>query len=85
MAIVSQGELFTRRTERLQSFFDEVRRYLYNRCIDENTPIMAIDFFVNELFIHFCKMNELPFMELLRMLTGDSFLEETYARYKTVL
>ncbi len=85
MALVSQGELFTRRTERLHCFFEEVRRYLFNRCIDSNTSVVAVDVFSHELFIHFCKQPEHDFMSLLMLLTSDDFLEETFSRYQNIL
>lgn len=84
MAIVSQGDLFCRRTERLQAFVDEVRRFIYNECFNQSVTVVAVDCFCHDMFICLHRTDgDYTFVELLRMLSSDTFLNEAFTRYKS--
>lgn len=81
MSVISQGELYCRRTERLQAFCDEVRRYMYNRCINEHVNTRGVEMYCNELFLSLARGKEFTFGDLLKMLNNDDFLDEVFYRY----
>jgi hypothetical protein len=84
MAIVSRDDVLFRRTERLHSFVDEVRRYLYNECFNQNVSVVAVDCFCHDMFICMARTaGDYSFMELLHMLSSDTFLREAFSRYKS--
>lgn len=71
-----------RRTQRLSLFCKEIKRILYNRCIDHNFPLTGIEYFVEEHFI--CMQYhdlEYPLESLLLMLKDDEYLDNTFQRY----
>jgi hypothetical protein len=85
MAIVSQDDLFCRRTERLTAFVDEVRRYIYNECFNQKVSVVAVDCFCHDMFVCMARVaGDYSFVELLRMLSSDAFLKEAFARYRSV-
>ncbi len=86
MAIVSQGDVFCRRNERLSAFVEEVRRYIYNECFNQGVSVVAVDCFCHDMFVCLNRGNEdYSFLELLRMLSSDSFLNEAFTRYRSAV
>ncbi len=84
MAIVSQDDLFCRRTERLHAFVDEVRRFIYNECFNQNVSVVAVDCFCHEMFLCMARTaGDYSFLELLHMLNSDTFMREAFSRYKS--
>lgn len=70
------------RSERIGSFVDEIRRYIYNECMNNHQTVNAIDCFCHDMFACMNRSKpEYAFMELLGMLNNDEFLKEAYRRY----
>lgn len=85
MAIISQYAC-RERTDRIQSFVDEVRRFIYNECFDKQVPVSAIDCFCHDMFAGMNRANaEYSFFELLHLLNSDTFMEEAFVRYYSAI
>lgn len=83
MDIVSQGNAFCHRTERLHAFMDEVRRLIYNECFNKDISVASVDCFCHDMFICMNRdSGEYTFPELLGMLTSTRFIGETFNRYQ---
>lgn len=83
MSIVTQGDLFCRRAERLHAFVDEVRRFIYNECFNNNVSVVSVDCFCHDMFVCMARNGDYSFLELLHMLNNDNFMQEAFSRYKT--
>jgi hypothetical protein len=72
------------RSDRIGAFVDEVRRYIYNECMNNHLSVSAIDCFCHDMFVCMNRTKvDYPFLELLNMLNNDLFLKEAYLRYQT--
>lgn len=81
MAIVTK-DVCRERADRIHAFVDEVRRYIYNECFDRNVSVVAIDCFCHDMFLCMNRTtNEYTFLELLRMLQSNDFMDEVFSRY----
>ncbi len=82
MAIISTDSVH-HRSERISAFVDEVRRYLYNECMNQYVSVVAVDCFCHDMFVCMNRStSEFTFLELLHMLNGDAFMTEAFTRYK---
>lgn len=71
------------RSDRIGAFVDEVRRCIYNDCMNNKVSVGSIDCFCHDMFVLMNKdKSEYEFVELLRMLQNDVFLKEVYLRYR---
>ncbi len=85
MTIVSR-DACNHRTDRISAFVEEVRRYLYNECLNQYISVSAIDCFCHDMFICMNRTNsEYSFMELLHMLGSEIFMAEAFSRYKSAI
>ena len=71
------------RSDRIRAFVDEVRRYLYNECMNQYISVVAVDCFCHDMFVCMNRNNsEFGFLELLHLLNGEDFMVEAFERYK---
>lgn len=85
MAIVTK-DVCRDRADRINAFIDEVRRYVYNECFDRNVTVVAIDCFCHDMFLCMNRASsEYSFLELLKMLQSDQFMNEIFSRYLTAV
>ena len=85
MTIVSK-DLVQRRSDRIAAFVDEVRRYLYNECMNQSVSVVAVDCYCHDMFVCMNRTTtEYTFLELLKMLNNDLFLVEAFSRYRAAV
>jgi putative N-acetylmannosamine-6-phosphate epimerase len=85
MTIVTKDSV-QQRSDRISAFVDEVRRYLYNECMNQSVSVVAVDCYCHDMFTCMNRTSsEYTFLELLHMLDSDTFLVEAFARYRSAV
>ena len=82
MSIITKSKV-EQRSDRINTFVDEVRRYVYNECFNQGISVSTVDCFCYDMFICMNRNeSEYGFFDLLHMLTNNIFMDEVFARYK---